>query len=562
MISLKQAALISGYSQDYLGFLIRSGEMKGIKKGGIWFTTEEEVKKYIIAQKNLHKNSTKELVIKKFFSHISTRNILVFTFLLFIGFSSFAFRDSLQSTSTNLADGWSTFTNELLDNSIDSFSLHKQFADNISNNLTKETLAYTNGISNINDHITSTLTRTLASTIANTKNIRLATTARSLTASVGDSLQSTSKESFIHTKQFTLNILNTLSSTSDDLAYGWSTFTNELLDNSENSFSAHKQFADSLENNLTDGVLAYTNGISDFNDHIASTLSRTLASTIANTKNLGLANTTHSLASSVPSVSQLTASVGDSFLGASNGISDGWGVFINGIINSAENSITDTKKLATSLWNGIISVPSGIVSNWNSYLAILSEPKIITVPIILPPSLVTTATPKQTPPVIDPLRPSGTSPLAGGGNTNTRSAIQKIYISDPRAKDYQSQQQAISELGSRIQGIELALQNSISHNTNQTDRVYDSIINSINSSSENITEEGILNEPSLRTPRISNVTLSGTTIIGLVEAPGTLTIHEPTTLNTNISQVGAYTFSTGTGAVSLNGDTTIASGKN
>jgi len=51
VISLSQASKISGYTQDYLGYLIRSGEMKGIKKGRIWFTTDEEIQNYLFKKK-------------------------------------------------------------------------------------------------------------------------------------------------------------------------------------------------------------------------------------------------------------------------------------------------------------------------------------------------------------------------------------------------------------------------------------------------------------------------------------------------------------------------------
>ncbi len=49
--------------------------------------------------------------------------------------------------------------------------------------------------------------------------------------------------------------------------------------------------------------------------------------------------------------------------------------------------------------------------------------------------------------------------------------------------------------------------------------------------------------------------------IGSVTTPGALTLHGATTLDNTFSQTGANTFGTGTGAVSLNGDTAVASGK-
>ncbi len=52
------------------------------------------------------------------------------------------------------------------------------------------------------------------------------------------------------------------------------------------------------------------------------------------------------------------------------------------------------------------------------------------------------------------------------------------------------------------------------------------------------------------------------TISGLITATSGLTANGTVTVAAGFSQTGANTFSTGTGAVSLNGDTTIASGKN
>lgn len=53
LISLKQAVEISGYTQDYLGSLIREKKLKGKKIGRDWFTTEEALKKYISTKKFL-----------------------------------------------------------------------------------------------------------------------------------------------------------------------------------------------------------------------------------------------------------------------------------------------------------------------------------------------------------------------------------------------------------------------------------------------------------------------------------------------------------------------------
>lgn len=80
IISLNQASKLSGYSQDYLGSLIRKGEIKGIKKGRTWFTTEEEVKNYIFKKKVRRQ----EFAIKDFFSPTRSRNIIIATLIVFI----------------------------------------------------------------------------------------------------------------------------------------------------------------------------------------------------------------------------------------------------------------------------------------------------------------------------------------------------------------------------------------------------------------------------------------------------------------------------------------------
>ena len=81
VISLNQAAQFSGYTQDYLGFLIRKGEIRGIKKGRAWFTTEEEIKNYLFKKKVCHQ----EFAIKEFFSPRRTRNIIITTIIIFVG---------------------------------------------------------------------------------------------------------------------------------------------------------------------------------------------------------------------------------------------------------------------------------------------------------------------------------------------------------------------------------------------------------------------------------------------------------------------------------------------
>lgn len=80
VISLNQAAKMSGYTQDYLGYLIRTGEMKGVKKGRVWFTTEEDAKDYIFKKKV----RSEKFAIRGFFSPTRTRNIVIATIAIIL----------------------------------------------------------------------------------------------------------------------------------------------------------------------------------------------------------------------------------------------------------------------------------------------------------------------------------------------------------------------------------------------------------------------------------------------------------------------------------------------
>ena len=83
IISLSQASQISGYTQDHLGYLIRQGDIKGVKKGRLWFTTEEEVKDYIFKKQVRNQ----KLALRGFFSRSRTKNIIIITII----FSSIIF---------------------------------------------------------------------------------------------------------------------------------------------------------------------------------------------------------------------------------------------------------------------------------------------------------------------------------------------------------------------------------------------------------------------------------------------------------------------------------------
>jgi hypothetical protein len=81
VISLSQASKLSGYHSDYLSALIRKGEMNGQKIGGSWFTTQEEIKKYIFKQKVQHK----KWAIGDFLSQKRTQNVFLLTGIILVG---------------------------------------------------------------------------------------------------------------------------------------------------------------------------------------------------------------------------------------------------------------------------------------------------------------------------------------------------------------------------------------------------------------------------------------------------------------------------------------------
>lgn len=76
-ISLKEAAKISGYHQDYLSWLIRKGRIEGKRIGRDWFTTKKSLKTHL-ASKNF-------LVIKDFlFAKIKPGIIFISTLALIL----------------------------------------------------------------------------------------------------------------------------------------------------------------------------------------------------------------------------------------------------------------------------------------------------------------------------------------------------------------------------------------------------------------------------------------------------------------------------------------------
>jgi len=81
-LSLKEASKISGYSQDYLGFLLRTKKLKGHKiNDKIWLVEENSFFNYLARREFV---PLKKLIFFK-------SAILVFLFLISFFFSFFAF---------------------------------------------------------------------------------------------------------------------------------------------------------------------------------------------------------------------------------------------------------------------------------------------------------------------------------------------------------------------------------------------------------------------------------------------------------------------------------------
>lgn len=186
-ISLNQAAKISGYTQDHLGYLIRKGEIKGEKKAGIWLTSEDDVKRYISRQKNLHK----KIVVKNFISRYFVRSVLVLGSILLVG--SFLIGFKVYGNYNNNSQSILSILSSSVSNEV----------SKVYNSLTKGDQAITSS------HLTAS---------ASTSGI-------DLFSSVG----------------------NKLTSISDGLAYGWSEFTFGLLDNVEEFLFNTKKFSNALK---------------------------------------------------------------------------------------------------------------------------------------------------------------------------------------------------------------------------------------------------------------------------------------------------------------------------
>ncbi len=61
-ITLKEASLLSGYSSDYLGQLIRKGKLEGkqVYANVAWMTTREAIDSYVASENSRNKNPVEE----------------------------------------------------------------------------------------------------------------------------------------------------------------------------------------------------------------------------------------------------------------------------------------------------------------------------------------------------------------------------------------------------------------------------------------------------------------------------------------------------------------------
>ena len=102
VISLNEASKISGYHSDYLSALIRKKELKGVKSGGSWFTTVEDINDYILRKKIRHK----KWAFSEFFSSPTRRKrIIIWTSVILIailfGYNFYNRKDQSQVTPVN-----------------------------------------------------------------------------------------------------------------------------------------------------------------------------------------------------------------------------------------------------------------------------------------------------------------------------------------------------------------------------------------------------------------------------------------------------------------------------
>jgi len=261
-------------------------------------------------------------------------------------------------------------------------------------------------------------------------------------------------------------------------------------------------------------------------------------------------NTTKQLGSSLTASAFTSLKAGgNSLTSVSDGLADGWISFTQGILNNIKDSVTGTKEFVNSVGDGAqfvgneiadglaslkLSAKAGFTSlkeGWNSTKKFV----IVKSPIVIPPALTTTApTTKVEVPV----------PTTAGSSVAGTTIIQRIY-EQPQTTIINQYDPTIFP---RIQGIELALQNSITRDSRQTERTYDSVSRSIYGATENITEDGILNDTTLNRPIINNAVITTSTF------SGTSGIY---TGDVSALTFNGNTFTTGTGILTIGAGKTL-----
>jgi len=79
---LKDASKISGYNQDYLGYLIRTGKLKGDKVGRSWMTTKVDLDNFLHAKSDLS-------LSRFLYSRIGLTTVIGLGLSLIVGFTFF-----------------------------------------------------------------------------------------------------------------------------------------------------------------------------------------------------------------------------------------------------------------------------------------------------------------------------------------------------------------------------------------------------------------------------------------------------------------------------------------
>jgi hypothetical protein len=89
LISLREAAIISGYHQDYLSFLIRKNKLNGEKIGRAWCLREEEFRIFLLKKNTVENIGDEKLEKMKEKMRFFDTRIKQVSFVLFFIFVSF-----------------------------------------------------------------------------------------------------------------------------------------------------------------------------------------------------------------------------------------------------------------------------------------------------------------------------------------------------------------------------------------------------------------------------------------------------------------------------------------